>query len=109
MVDHEGLGLFKRANGSLASYGREVLDKLVQGLSSFDVIQKGLEGDTRAAKNRRPTKNVLVARDHFVVLGEQRVLSPNFPTIISLPPVATCSEGQIAFCKASTVHPILCR
>ena len=51
---------------SFTSNRGKVLQKFVQGLAAFEVIQEGLEGNARTTKNRCPPENIRVADNHFV-------------------------------------------
>ena len=58
--------MFKCVDRSLTRYSREIVKKLVKGLSAFDVIQERLKRNPRPAKNGRTTKNLWIARDDTI-------------------------------------------
>jgi hypothetical protein len=64
--DGHGLGwpplACSRASIAASRYGREIVKKLVKGLSAFDVIQERLKRNPRPAKNGRAAKNLWIAR-----------------------------------------------
>jgi hypothetical protein len=62
------LGLFERGNRSPATDRRKIDEEIVQGLSSFEVVQKSLKRNASLPEDRNPAKHVLVSNYDVVHL-----------------------------------------
>ena len=56
--DQVGLGLLEGCNSNFSSDGGEVVKKLFQRVTAFDVVDEGLYGNARANKHRGAAQNV---------------------------------------------------
>ena len=53
-----GFGLLKGRNRNLSGDGRKIIKKLIQGVTTFDVVDERLHGYPRANKYRRTAQDV---------------------------------------------------
>jgi len=53
--------MLQRAYCGIASDGGKIVEKFIQGLTGFQILQQGLERHPGSAKNRRPAKNIGIA------------------------------------------------
>src|SRR5215472_15028815 len=60
------LGFFKGGDSHLARNARESFEKFLERFPAFEGVEQCLEGNTRPAKHRRPTKNFRVFDDNAV-------------------------------------------
>ncbi len=56
--------MFKRVNCGIPHYGGEIVEKLIQSLSAFEIIQERLKRNASPAKNGRASENLGIARDN---------------------------------------------
>ena len=61
--------MFKGLHCCFSSHGRKIIKKLIQLLPAFQVVQQGLEGDTRASENRGAAEHVGVSDDYIIENG----------------------------------------
>lgn len=66
LSDERDLGVFERTNGSLARYGREILQELIERFSAFEVIQKRLKRNASAAKHGGSAEDLRILDDDAV-------------------------------------------
>jgi hypothetical protein len=62
-----GVCLFEYGYGECATNGREVIEKYLQRITSFEMIEECLDWHSRAGEDRRSTKNVLVDSDEVPI------------------------------------------
>ena len=60
-----GFGLFQQGNHLLALDAGEAIEKILNGIACFDMIEKTLYGNPRSNEHRLATKNFRVSHDHF--------------------------------------------
>jgi len=53
-------------NGGLAGHSREVVKEFVQCLPTFQIIEEGLQGNTRSPEYWRSTQHFGIARDDVI-------------------------------------------
>ncbi len=63
-LDELGLGQFKELNGLLPRDGGKVAQKVVERIALFDVVEQGLDGNTRTGETRRAVHDLGVNRKH---------------------------------------------
>ena len=78
MRNQKRLGLFQRGNRSPATDRRKIDEEIVQGLPSFEVVQKSLKRNASLPEDRNPAKHVLVS--NYDVVHLSRPLQVQFTT-----------------------------
>jgi len=68
LADQQGFRKLEGRDGGLSRHRGKVVQKLVQSLATFQVIQQRLERNARAAKDRSPSQDVLILNDDSIRL-----------------------------------------
>jgi hypothetical protein len=61
--------LLKNRNGDFPFHAGEVLEKLIEGVTAFEVVEQTLDRYPRASENRHTALNLGIDRDESVVHG----------------------------------------
>ena len=84
---------------AFTSHGGEILQKLVQSLPAFQIVQQSLEGDTRASENGGAPEDIWVSGDGLIGLSRHICTSRNFskftPTAETQPILFVASQNLI--------------
>ncbi len=63
---------FEQLRCLLAADGREVIQKFIERLARFEVIEQGLSGYTSTDEYRHPTENIIVSYDDLFEVRYRR-------------------------------------
>src|SRR6202790_3119515 len=61
--------MLQRGDGGLTGYGRELIQKFVQGMASLEIIEQVLERHSRPPEDRGSSEDLLVPYDDILVRG----------------------------------------
>jgi hypothetical protein len=68
-TEYKRFGMLKSAYCGISSDGGKIVEKFIERLAAFQIVQESLERHAGAAKDRRPAKNIGIADDHFIAWG----------------------------------------
>jgi hypothetical protein len=97
-----GLGLLEGRDGKLARNGREVVKELVEGMTSFDVVDERLHGNARADEYRGP------AQDFRIRVDNRRFFHTDAFRLASIAQVPSDDGGKVAGRAGIIAYKKLC-
>ena|SRR5271168_1867351 len=65
-IHDRSLSFLERTNGKLACHGWKVIQKIVQSLAAFQIVEQRLEGNACPAEYGRATEHIGIASDYII-------------------------------------------